>query len=60
MTMLEVLKKKCPEAVKDWDGYDYVIRGPVTLDDPPELHVILFNEGERGRHFHMQSVIRLG
>lgn len=47
-TILGLLKKKYPEAVKKWDGWDYKILSPVSLDDLPTIQVYLRNKGKGG------------
>lgn len=43
-SLLEKILKRRPEALKKWDGWDYKIWGPVSLDDVPSVFVKLTNK----------------
>lgn len=47
-TLLALLKKKYPKMVEKWDGWDYRVIGPISLDDPPVVQVLLMNKGKSG------------
>lgn len=42
--MLAAIERRYPEAVKNWDKWDYKIVAPVSLDDVPAITVILKNK----------------
>lgn len=46
-TLFDLLKEQFPKAVEVWDREDYQIHAPLSLDDPPEIHVKLINKGKR-------------
>lgn len=47
-TVLQVLEKKYPEAVSNWDHWNYRINAPMSLDDSPHIQVILINKNSSG------------
>jgi hypothetical protein len=55
-TVLDVVKLIFPEAARRWDGYDYSVHGPVSLDDLSEVHVVLKNKN--GATFAMRLPLR--
>lgn len=43
-SVLDLLKKKYPEAFERWDHWDYKMQGPISLDDQPVVMVKLENK----------------
>lgn len=46
MTVGEWLRKEYAEEMKKWDGWDYRVYGPMSLDDLAQVAVVLINKDE--------------
>jgi len=45
-TLWEAIEEAYPEVAKHWDGHDYRVHAPLSLDDAPVVHVHLKNKNK--------------
>ena len=43
-TLMALLEVKYPQVLEVWDRWDYKVLGPLSLDDAPQVVVILKNK----------------
>lgn len=55
LTLNILLEKHCPEALEEWDDWDYRVWAPVSLADAAMIHVDLINApGARPRKIQVR------
>lgn len=57
-TLLDVIREQVPE-IKQWDGWDYKVWAPVSLDDVGSVIVVFKNQNQSKIEVELELKVKL-